>query len=116
MHKKRNFEFHKKKKEVLQKFIKAKDKVIKEEYHKKYMELRNQILNQCRHSKKVYFQKFFLENAKNVKNTWTGIKSIININSKSKVHPTSLLVKNELISDPKIVSATFNNYFSSNCK
>ena len=29
-------------------FIKAKDKVIKEEYHKKYKELRNQILNQCR--------------------------------------------------------------------
>ena len=75
-------------------FIKAKDKVIKEEYHKKYKELRNQILNQCRHSKKVYFQKFFSENAKNVKNTWKGIKSIININSKSKVHPTSLLVKN----------------------
>ena len=74
-------------------FIKAKDKVIKEEYHKKYKELRNQILNQCRHSKKVYFQKLFLENAKNVKNTWKGIKSIININGKSKLHPTSLLVK-----------------------
>ena len=92
--------------------IKAKDKVIKEEYHKKYKALRNQILNQCRHSKNVYIQKLFLENAKNVKNTWKGIKSIININSKSKVHPTSLLVANELISDPKIVADTFNNYFS----
>ena len=65
-----------------------------------------------RQSKKAYFQKFFLENAKNVKNTWKGIKSIININSKSKVQPTSLLVKNELISDPKIVADSFNNYFS----
>ena len=89
-------------------FIKAKDKVIKEEYHKKCKELRNQILNQCRQSIKAYFQKFFLESAKNVKNTWKGIKSIINVNSKSKVQPTSRLVKNELISDPKIVADTFN--------
>ena len=49
--------------------IKAKDKDIKKEYHKKYMELRNQILNQCRQSKKAYFQKLFLGNAENVKNT-----------------------------------------------
>ena len=86
-----------KREKFYKKFIQGKDKVIKEECHKKYKELRNQILNQCRHNKKVYFPKFFLENAKNVKNTWKGIKSIININSKSKAHSTSLLVKNVLI-------------------
>ena len=41
-----------------------------------------------------------------------GIKSIININSTVKSHPNSLLVNKELISDPKQVSNTFNQYFS----
>ena len=42
-----------------------------------------------------------------------GIKSIINISNYSKGQPSSLLVNNELISDPKLLAETFNNYFSS---
>ena len=37
-----------KREKFYKKIIKAKDKVIKEVYHKKYKELRNQILDQCR--------------------------------------------------------------------
>ena len=46
------------------------------------------------------------------KNTWKGIKEIINIKS-SKKHPNSLLINDKLISEPKEVADTFNNYFSS---
>ena len=96
------------------KFIKAKDKGkdIKDDYHKKYKELRNEILKTCRKSKKGYFCNYFISNVNNVKNVWKGIKSLINIKSCSKSQPTSLLVKNELICDPKVVAETFNNYFS----
>ena len=103
----------KKREKLYKKYIKAKDKDIKEDYHKKYKEKRNQVLNECRQSKKTYFQNFFTENANNIKNTWMGIKAIININKNTKGQPTSLLVNNELISDSKIVADTFNNYFSS---
>ena len=72
-------------------FIKAKDIVIKEDYHKRYKELRNQILTLCRQSKKLYYQKYFTGNAKDVKTTCKGIKSIINIHSRSKITPTSLI-------------------------
>lgn len=85
------------------KFINAKDENIKENYHKKYKEIRNQILSNCRKSKKTYFQIFFIENAKNVKNIWKGIKSIINIKTSSKGQPTSLLIKKELISEPRLL-------------
>ena len=37
----------------------------------------------------------------------------VNINSNSRGHPTSFLVKTELLSDSKMVAETFNNYFSS---
>ena len=44
---------------------------------------------------------------------WTGINSLINVNNNIKQKPTSLLIKNKLISDHKKVAETFNNYFSS---
>ena len=98
---------------LYKKFVKAKDKDVKEDYHKKYKQFRNKILSECRESKKLYFQNYFTENANNIKNMWKGIKSIINISNYSKRQPTSLLVNNELISDPKLISETFNYYFSS---
>ena len=51
--------------------------------------------------------------ANNAKNTWKGIKSIININSTTKNQPTSLLVNDNFISDPTEIATTFNDYFSS---
>ena len=48
-----------------------------------------------------------------MKNTWKGIKSIISLKSARKSQPTSLLVNNTLITDPKKIANTFNNHFSS---
>ena len=98
---------------LYKKFIKAKDEKSKEDYFKMYKELRNKILTKCRNSKKTYFQNFFFKNANNLKNMWTGINSLINVNNNIKQQPTSLLIKNKLISDHKEVAETFNNYFSS---
>ena len=94
------------------KFIKAKDGLIKEDYHNKYKELRNQIVTLCRQNKKTYYQKFFTKNANNAKNTWKGIKSIINVNTSMKSQPTSLLVNNKLIFEPTETANAFNTYFS----
>ena len=58
----------------------------------------------------MHFQKFFLENANNAKKTWKGIKSIINVNSSMNCQPNSLLVNNELITEPKDIANVFNNY------
>ena len=94
------------------KFIKAKDKNIKVEYHNQYKELRNKIVNLCRESKKLHYQNYFTENAYNIKNTWKGIKSIINIQNNIKLNPTSIMDNNEVISDPSAVGNKFNEYFS----
>ena len=98
---------------LYKKIIKAKDKDIKENYHKNYKEIRNKILANSRQSKKSYFQKIFLQNSNNIKNTWKGIKAIINLNGSKKNQPSSLLINNKLISEPKAVAESFNNYFSS---
>ena len=98
---------------LYRKFIKAKDPLIKEEYFNNYKVLRNQIVTLCRESKKLYYQNFFSKNCNNLKNTWKGIKSIINIKSKNTFTPTSILNENGIISEPVEVANAFNDYFSS---
>ena len=51
---------------------------------------------------------FFNDNVNNIKNTWKGIKQIINIKNKNNKQPTSLLINDELITEPKQVAKNFN--------
>ena len=78
--------------------------------------MRNKIVNVCKQTKKVFYQNFFIQNANNIKQTWKGIKSIINIHSKNLNQITSLMDKNVLITEPKKVANVFNDYFSSIAK
>ena len=69
---------------LYKRFIKAKYIHIKNGYHVRYKKLRNQIVTLCRESKMLHYQQFLTENANNMRNTWKGIKSIINIRSNNK--------------------------------
>ena len=59
-------------------FIKAENETVKSLFHDRYKTLRNRIVTLCRQSKKSYYQKYFETNSVNLRNTWRGIKSIIN--------------------------------------
>ena len=85
---------------------------VKNEHHHNYKELRNQIVSICRQSKNNYYQKYFADNADNARNTWKGIKTIINVNSSMKSDPTSLIINKKLSSDPMEIATKFNTYFS----
>ena len=101
---------------LLRKYIKAKDDTIKEDLHARYKILRNQIVSIIRQSKKLYYQKFFTENANDIRKTWKGIKNIINIRELNKGQPTSMLIGKDLSTDPTKIAEGFNNYFSSIAK
>ena len=90
----------------------TKDQIKKSDLQKKFKDLKNKILVDIRKSKKSYFQDFFAKNALDIKNTWKGIRNLINIKGKNKSQPKSLLVNNKIITEPKKVADTFNNYFS----
>ena len=94
------------------KFNHTKDQAKKSELDKNYKELKNKILDSTRKNKKTYFQEFFAKNANDIKNTWKGIRNLINIKDRNKSQPKSLLVNNKIITDPKKVANTFNDYFS----
>ena len=59
---------------LLRKYIKSKDPVRKDQLHTDYKKLRNEVIAIIRRSKKMHYQKYFTENAGDIKKTWTGIK------------------------------------------
>ena len=94
-------------------YIKTKDNNdLKQRIHIRYKTIRNEIVSAIRQSKKEHFQNFFSSHSNNLRKTWRGIKSIININKKGKGSPESLLVNDDLITDPAAVANEFNSYFS----
>ena len=98
--------------EIYKRFIQAKDPNRKAYYENNYKTARNKINNDIKQSKKDYYHQYFMNNANNIKNTWKGIKSIITLKSSRKSHSNNLYVNNKLVSDPREIGNTFNDYFS----
>ena len=94
-------------------YIKTNDANRKEDLHSQYKHVRNQVVAIIRISKKLYYQNYFTENAKDIKKTWSGIKNIINIQSTNKSRPTSILVNNVTETDPTKIAEGFNGYIAS---
>ena len=101
----------KKREKIHKKIIKAKNCEIKDQYYKQYKDWRNQIVYLCRQSKKLYFQNYFSENVNNIKKTWDGIKTKINIENKKSSQPSSFLINKEITTDPKKIAEELNSYF-----
>ena len=65
-------------------------------------------------SKQAYNEKYFERNWNNIKNTWKGIKSLINLKTATSRVPTVLSLDNDdTITNPYDIANTFNNYFAS---
>ena len=64
-------------------------------------------------SKTNYYNHYFEANWNSIKNTWKGIKSILNIKNISAPFHKTLTVNGTTISNAMEISNIFNNYFSS---
>ena len=98
---------------LLKKFITAKDSQVKESYHNEYKYYRNMLSIILKQSKTNYYNHYFETNWNSIKNTWKGLKSILNIKNISAEIPKTLTVDGTTISNPMEISNIFNNYFSS---
>ena len=105
----------------IQKLIKHRDRLLRKlkKSHSKnteelYKKFRNRVVSENRKSKINYFDTYFQANKSNMKNLWTGIKSIINTKSKNSFQSISQLTHNgEIIQDPQKMANVFNNFFVS---
>ena len=103
----------KKRNKLKSKFIRAKDSKIKKLLEDKYKFYRNSIVTLTRPKQKNHFNTFFQTNNKNLRETWKGIKSLINIHNKKTSLPTCISHGNTLITDPSEISNSFNDFFTS---
>ena len=102
------------KNKLLKNFINKKDPVLKEEFHTKCKIYRNLLSTLMKKSKQAYYEKYFERNWNNIKNTWKGIKSLINLKTATSRAPTVLSLDNgDTRTNPYDIANTFNNYFAS---
>ena len=76
-----------------------------------YTLFRNRVNREMKKSKRDHYNKYFENNGKDVKKTWDGIRSIINIRNHVQSSITQLKVKESLITNPKRIVEEVNNYF-----
>ena len=67
------------------KFLRTKDPILKNQFKNEFKVYRNLLVALVRQRKKNHFQIFFQSNNKNLRETWKGIKSLINIHEKKNL-------------------------------
>ena len=105
----------------LSKMIKTKNKLFERKNRQPanenvkllYNIFRNRVNRELKKSKKSYYATYFKEHSNNIKKTWEGIRSIVNI--KNSVNPkiAQLNINGKVIDDPKRVVNEINNFFVS---
>ena len=63
-------------------------------------------------SKMNYYNHYFKTNWNNIKSTWKGIKSILNINNTHSNIPKILVSNDNASAEPVQIGNIFNNFFT----
>ena len=98
------------KKKLYKKYLKTRSPYL----HSKFKLYRNKLNHLLRISKRMYYNDFFNNNnnINNIKNTWKGIRQIINLNPKSFHAPTKIIKDNIELVDGKSITDAFNDFFA----
>ena len=96
-----------------QKFINAKNPARKKHFDTRFKTYRNLLVTLIRQSKKNHFASFFKNNSNNIRETWKGIKNLINFRNNNSFLPTCISDKNSTITDPQKICNKFNLFFTS---
>ena len=99
------------KNKTYRKFIKSRDKDKTSEIYLKFKRYRDLINTLKKKSQKQFHIEYFQKYANNAKKAWSGINTILHKKKKQKTSDIFLNVNGKLITDQKIVSKLFNNYF-----
>ena len=102
------------KNKLITNFINKKDPMLKEERHTNYKKYRNLLSTLIKKSKQAYYDRYFEQTWKTIKNTLKGIKSLTTLKTIASSIPTVLSLGNgDTITNPYDIANTFNNYFAS---
>ena len=103
----------KKKSNIYSRFVKCKNKILKELHPNNYKSYRNLLSTLLKRDKEKYFTNFFNKNIKDIKKTWKGIKTLVSMKQKNNDTPSLITKDEKYINDPVSIANTFNNFFTS---
>ena len=90
----------KKKNNIYSRFVKCKNKIMKELHPNNYKSYRNLLSTLLKRDKEKYFTNFFNENIKDIKKTWKGIKTLVSMKQKNNDTPSLTTKDKRYINDP----------------
>ena len=76
-----------------------------------YNIFRNRVNRELKRSKKEHYSSYFEEHSNNIRKTWEGIKSIINVKNTVKPAISQLNINGNIIDDSKDIVDSVNNFF-----
>ena len=94
------------------KFLKEKCSARKSLLFDEFKKKRNMIIMLLKISRENYYAQYFLENKSNIKETWKGIKNIINLNNKVESNVNRIKKCNTYVNDKTEIATEFNSFFS----
>ena len=72
---------------------------------------RNRVNREIKKSKKEHYAHYFEENKNNIKKTWDGIRSIINIKKSKRDLITKIKINDKIILNQNEIAESLNNFF-----
>ena len=99
------------KNQTYRKFAKSSNKDKASDLYIKFKRYRDLINTLKRKSQKQFHIDYFQKNLHNAKKAWTGINTILHRKKKQKISDIFLNANGKLVTDQKVVSKLFNNYF-----
>jgi hypothetical protein len=97
--------------ELYKRRIREKDVRIKDDLSNRYKKYRNMIVSLLKKSKRNYFASFFTQHHSNVRKTWDGIRSLINVSKQKHSAPSKLIYKNEVKNSNIDMAESLNDFF-----
>ena len=97
---------------IFRQLRKCKGQERKNNLEVRYRLYRNQIVSLIKTSKKLHMQNYFMANSRNMRKTWLGIKSIINVKNTCNFTPSHIVKNGVAFTEPKSIANRFNEFFS----
>ena len=88
------------------------DPLKKKDLFNSYKNYRNKIVTLLRKSKKQYFTDYFKEHNTNIKKTWEGIRSLINMSKKGSTTIQKIVDGDRVFTDSKGIANSLNSFYS----
>ena len=103
----------------IQKLIKVRDRLFARKKRQPsndhvrgvYNLARNRVTREIDKSKKDHFDSYFEEHNNNLKKTWEGIRSIVNVKKSTKFSISHLTINGKIVDQSLDIANSFNNFF-----